>query len=138
MVYSRDLKWGAALLVCIAVAGTSAGQEATITLSVNIPPIAEALKAGENGAVGVRAVAAGGGGLMIGPVPQGGGSEYLVSVYRSDANRFQLLSASAVSIRPIPPARIEPGQFLTRFDFDLHGSDLGAGNQEVRLLLSAT
>jgi uncharacterized membrane protein len=126
------------ILGCCGIAGTSASQEATISLSVNVPPIAEALKAGANGALGVRAVAEGGGGLMIGPAPQAGGSVQSVSVYRSDANRFQLVSAGALSSSAMPPARIEQGQFFTRFDFDLSESEPGAGNQEVRLLLSAT
>ena len=51
------------ILGCCGIACTSASQEATISLSVNVPPIAEALKAGANGALGVRAVAEGGGGL---------------------------------------------------------------------------
>ncbi len=116
----------------------AASEDHTITISVHIPPIAEALAAGAEGAVGIRSVSVDGGGLMIAGGRETGDAPPVMSVYRSDTNRFDLLLVGGQGPAPIKPAQIDQGTFFARFDFALRDSQNDSGNQGVRLLLSAT
>ncbi|MFN4025281.1 MAG: hypothetical protein ACK4MQ_10625 [Hyphomonas sp.] len=116
-----------------------AGAEgSSLHITVNVPPIAEALSAADTGAAGAWTIASGDGGLLIStertPVDAIAG----VSVFRSDRNRFQLHSIDQPGAPALMPDTVEPGRSLVRFRFDLNTGPGQNVNREVRILLSAT
>lgn len=137
---TRNFRYHVTVLALVSglLAAPAASEDHTIAISVHIPPIAEALAAGAEGAVGVRSVSVDGGGLMIAGGQETGDAPPVMSVYRSDTNRFDLMLVGGHGPAPMKPAQIDQGTFFARFDFALRDTQNAPGNQGMRLLLSAT
>lgn len=124
----------AGLIACARVEA----EGSTVAITVNVPPIAEALSAADQGAAGAWTVASGDGGLLIGAEQSASGAPSGLTVFRSDRNRFQLRPADRPDAPALEPYSVEPGRSLVRLRFDLDSEAGSVINREMRIILSAT
>lgn len=119
----------AAILAMTAAGVASAAQadSASFTITVTIPPFAEALAARDEGAAGDWTILTSGGGFLVdlpdatpAPVDEAGApSDAPLAIYRSDRNRFTLSLDGETGDTAMTPSSVVPGANLVRVNYAL-------------------
>lgn len=131
-----------AALFAIAAAGLATeaqADSASFTITVTIPPFAEALSARDSGAAGDWTILTSGGGFLVNlpEVTEAGApgedstasasaSESPLAVYRSDRNRFTLSLAGENGDTAMTPSAVIPGDNLVQVNYVLPQTASGA------------
>jgi hypothetical protein len=123
-----------AVLFAIAAAGLATeaqADSASFTITVTIPPFAEALAARDSGAAGDWTILTSGGGFLVNLPEAGEGDasdEDPLAIYRSDRNRFTLSMTGENGDTAMNPSAVIPGENLVQVNYALPQPDMASAS----------